>query len=238
MKLSVRFCVISFLSLFSVLVAQEPSNGSTASEVYLRFANLLPTGSPKVAVNRGSKPFLAGLKAGFLLPYDVVAKGESMEFSVTSGEKAIGQFRLSAKAGNTFYTVVVFTQGGREVVSIMEDNSQPPTDVAGVPVPSRRFRGYFGGFAFPYRVDCGSIGQWTIDGNGVFVDIPVASNPPETVAVSYTTRDGDEAEIFFPLDFNSFKENSVFVSERGPNRPRIAAFPDNCPPIAESVASE
>lgn len=234
MKLSGRFItsVLSSLSLCTILVGQEPPAASSASEVYLRFANLLPTGSPKLSVNRGSRPFLAGLKAGFLLPYDVVAKGEGMEFSVTSGGKAIGQFRLSAKSGNAFYTVVVFSQGGREVVSAMEDNSPPPTDTAGLPVTVKRFRGYFGGFAFPYKVDAGSIGKWTIDRDGVFVDIPVVSKPPETVGVSYTTRDGDKAEIFFPLDFKSFNENSVFVSERGPNRPRIASFPDNCPPVA------
>ena len=208
-----------------------------SSVVYLRFANLLPIKSEKLSIMRGTKPFLSGLKAGFFLPYEEVVAGDPMAFTVYSGTVPIGQFTLKAGVANSFYTVVIISKGGEKSVLFSQDAPSVVPDSDSSTAPPKRFRGYFGGFEFPYQVNAGSIGQWSVDGDALFVDVPITGNPPETVGVTFTTDDGDKAELFFPIAFSAFRENSLFVTQRGPRRPRVFSFPDNCPPDNESVES-
>lgn len=228
------------LSLAARAQALDKTSGTAnpASVVYLRFANLLPIKSEKLSIMRGTKPFLSGIKAGFFLPYEEVAAGDSMAFTVYSGTVPIGQFSLKASVGNSFYTVVVVSKRGETNVLFSEDAPSAMPDSDPSTAPPKRFRGYFGGFEFPYHVDAGSIGQWSVDGDGLFVDVPITGNPPLTVGVTFTTDDGDEAKLFFPIAFAAFRENSLFVTQRGPSRPRVFSFPDNSPPEKESVGSQ
>lgn len=214
-----------------------PGTAKPSAVVYLRFANLLPIKSEKLSIMRGTKPYLSGLKAGFFLPYEEVAAGDSLSFTIYSGTVPIGQFALKASVGNSFYTVVVISKRGEKNVLLSEDapSAMPSSDPS--TAPPKRFRGYFGGFEFRYKVDAGSIGQWSVDGDGLFVDVPITGNPPQSVGVTFTTDVGDEAKLFFPIGFATFRENSLFVTQRGPRRPRVFSFPDNTPPGKESVGS-
>jgi hypothetical protein len=162
-----------------------------------------------------------------------------MDFSVASDGSTLGTFRLTPHSGESFFTVAVFqADGGRVSVSLSADNISDPKGPGETTEPLPRFRGYFGGFDFPYIVKAGAIGQWTVDGTGLIVDIPVVSKAPDSIGVSFTSRDGDAVEVFFPIDFAVSKENSVFVSQRGPNRPRIVVLPDNSRLQVDSVGSE
>lgn len=230
--------VIWMLLALGVQLLKSEQHTSESHEVYLRFANLLPVDSQKLVVNRGSKSFLSGLKPGFLLPYTVVPKDGAMHFSVMSNDLLLGEFDLAQRSSDSFYTVVVLRKSERPIVSLLEDSPASSRDESGNVVSSCRFRGYFGGFEFPYKVDAGAIGQWSVDVDGLVVDVPVIAKAPDSVGVSFETRDGDHAEVFFPIDFSKFNSNSVFVSERGPRRPRVVCFPDNVSPAAESVGLE
>jgi hypothetical protein len=210
-----------------------------SSMTFLRFANLLPVGLPKVDVLRGGKPFLTGLKSGFMLLYDEIdGAGGPMTFEVRLGGRRIGDFKIDPAQRPGFFTAVVCSDAGQPRITCLSDNPPPPkpADPAATPPPARRLRGYFGGFDFPYEVDAGPLGKWAVHGRSVIIDIPVAGAVPDSIAVRYISRAGERIPVHFPIDFAAAPRNSIFVSQRGLQRPRVRCYPDNVEPRGESAA--
>lgn len=217
-------------------IASTPSTAD--SGVYMRFANLLPISSKPLTVNRGGALFVDGAKPGFFMPYQPLSKRGARSFEVSSGGRGIGDFKIGRNIKAGFFTAVALvTDAGPSVVCFRDDPPLPaPEDNETPPPPAKRFKGYFGGFDFPYRVEVVGIGTWNVAGKGEIVDIPVSGDQPPEVRLRYISRDGDDVDLYFPLDARAHR-NSAFVSQRGLKRPRVRCYADNTLPAEESVAS-
>jgi hypothetical protein len=217
------------LPMFAV-GTEQPAEGT---EIHLRVANLMPLGPGRAELQRGGEPFLSGLKPGFLMPYLPVEKKGPWEFQTVWEGRPIGSFKLDPSKSPAYYTVVFMEKGGQPHMEFTRDDPEPPKE-GDFSFPSRRLRAFLPSMGFPYTVEAGSEGPWEIDRESRIVDITVDAAPPTMAKLTYTTRDGDEVELFYPLDFEAHPRQAIFVSQRGAHRPRLRCWPDNAKPSADS----
>lgn len=201
-----------------------------ASEIYLRVANLMPLGPGRAEIQRGGQPFLSGMKPGFFMPYQALEKKDSWQFQVLWEGRPLGEFEINPSKPPAFYTVVLMEKQGKAHLEFTRDDPDPPQE-GEFSLPSRRLRAFLPSMGFPYKVEAGQMGTWEVHRESMILDLPVDVEPPAMVRLAYTTRDGDEVELFFPLDFEAHPRNAIFVSQRGIQRPRLRCWPDNVPPM-------
>lgn len=235
-KLTVFTIFFSFFSADSF--SQDQSNDEINGGKYLRIANLLPITHGKITIKRGQDLFLSGAKAGFFRNYDIVQEDGGSEFTVELNGKKLGQFRLQSQSNPAFFTLVIALQNGQEVIKLNEDNPLVENEINGVTVLHKHFCAYLGGYSFPYRVNAGELGSWVVDGESLILDIPVEGSPPETISVEFESKYGDPVTLHFPIDFATYDRNSLFINQRGVNRPRIFAYPDNQLPLKDPLDPE
>lgn len=204
-----------------------PSPPPEASVVHLRYYNLLPIESGEITIASGTTAWVTGAKPGFYMNYTPIPSGESMRFSVQSKGQEIEAFTLKRGSADTYYTIVTLQQGKRAKAILNLDNQVVPQKPDEPPPPDKWVHVYLGAFGFPYTASAGKLGTWDVDAESVVARIPVTTTPPPTVGISYVTKYGEKVQAFFPLGFDTNKSNSVFVSQRGPLRPRLRCYPDN-----------
>lgn len=224
--------VLLHLCTFSLQAEPEEPQTTQTTEIYLRIANLMPLGPARAEIQRGGKPFLSGLKTGFLMPYLPLEKQESWEFQALWDGRPIGSFKLNPSKSPAFYSAVFIELAGKPHLEFTRDDPEPPKGEDFV-FPSRRLRAFLPAMGFPYTVEAGAQGPWKIDRQSQIIDIPVDGTPPTMAKLTYTSRDGDHVELFYPLDFEAYPRQAIFVSQRGPQRPRLRCWPDNAPPTAD-----
>lgn len=197
----------------------------------------MPVTSKPLTISRSADLVVGGVRPGFFMSYTLLPKAGGKRFTVSSEGMPVGDFTLPG-SGSFFTVVALMREGKPSFVCLADDEPPPPPRPDEPPPPPRRFRGYFGGFDFPYKVEAGKLGTWSVKGSGQVIDLPFDGPMPATVTVEYVSRDGDTVRMHYPLQFADSEKSSAFVSQRGPKRPRVKAAPDNVLPAEESVGDE
>lgn len=231
---------IAFLGLAAAWGQEEPSSPQppppALSESYLRVANLMPLGTERAEILRGDVPLLGEMKPGFVMPYIALAKEGPWTFQVRWGGSAVGSFKIDPAIVPGFHTVVLVPDGARARLVFSEDTVPPPKE-GDFSFPARRFRAFLPAIGFNYTLHAGELGSWEISRQSQVVDVPVTGLAPKEVKLTYTSREGDIVDLFFPADFAAHPRQAVFVSQRGIQRPRVRVVADNVKPMDESVAA-
>ena len=233
MKLFQLFIFLSLgVTVISNSLAQNPE--TEEPKTYLRIASILPITQQRLKIDQGERTIAGGIGSGFYVPYFEVSGGEPILIKTDEGTIIGSETLKKRKGAPAFYTLVIYGDGkAAPKFSLYDDNppSPPPgADDKTAPPPQKRFRGYFGGYPFPYRVTAEGIGQWDIAASTpLLVDIPIAQgrNLPKTISVTYKTRYDYPSTIYYPLWYDTADSCSAFVFQRGPTRPRLLSAPDN-----------
>jgi hypothetical protein len=237
------FCALPASAQTEVDVPTPRGDG----EVYLRIANLLPLSKERVTIMADDEPWLRGVKPGYFSGYQPLGKKGPDEFQVSLGSRNIGTAKLKKAEDASYYTLVIIGSNSKPELVLKADNPllEPEPDEEGqiteepsrAPLP-KLLRCYFGGYPFPYQVEVKGVQTWTVDGKFVVDEVVIADSVPEAIKVTYTNRYEENIEVFFPLDFGTSGQCSVFISQRGIDRPRVKCFADNVKPLEESLGND
>ena len=208
---------------------------TTEAQTYLRVANILPLESPNVSIAMQGKELWKSIRHGVYIPYTPIS--EPAALTVSSDGRELKTFPLKKGKHDTFHTLVIHQEAPQKITaSLLLDTVPEMKDETGKPIRVQRFRGYFGGFPFPYRVSLGDLGQWTVAANkALLVDVPIPASKkaPGAVTVSHLSKTGVPVDLLSYVDFAGSDQCSVFVFQRGPTRPRILSVTDNVAPPKE-----
>ncbi|MEM6822267.1 MAG: hypothetical protein AAF558_10025 [Verrucomicrobiota bacterium] len=241
-RIVVILTCVSLSTLKTLSQEALAQGGDKTSGVYLRIANIMPLGKDKVSITRQSEAWLSGLKPGFFSGYQKVQADQNTEFSLKISGRPFGSFKIEinkAEAPKSFHTLIIYGDTASPRIHYQSDKITTGEDEKSIkPLTGKIFRGYFGGFSFPYQIVVEGIGEWDIHNKAQLIEIPLTTTPPKQVIVVYKDRYEEEIRLPFPLDFESTGSCSVFVSQRGIQRPRLSAFPDNLPPLKETLGND
>jgi hypothetical protein len=208
----------------------EPSSSELIGEgYYLRMANLLPITQGKIDMLRCNKPVLTGIKPGFYSGYMLLDSSEPYQFlfKKVGSDATFGGFELRSKEKTAFFTVILWTENGKVLAKLYDD--QEPQPLKPELPPLKRLRILAGGFGFPFLIDGGPLGQWPSQGESILAEIHPDIHSHTTISVQFINKDNEDIRLYFPVDFKTYNANTVFISQRGPRRPRIRIFPDHVP---------
>jgi hypothetical protein len=242
MKLPLFLLIFSYaavtLAVEPVPAAPEkpvaPAPPVELSTTYLRLANVLSITHEPCDLFLNGQPYLTGMTAGFYQEYFALPKTGPYKYTVKSGDRVLGQFEIKVDKDPSFYTAVLIKEKKGITVHLSKDTPEVKKKTEEeVPVITKRLRIYMGGFGFPMELDAGALGKWSVDAVGLVVDVPILAEAPASVSVTYKDKYDTKIVEAYPLDFVASPQNSVFVFQRGLNRPRLRAYPDNTAPVEE-----
>jgi hypothetical protein len=92
----------------------------------------------------------------------------------------------------------------------------------------KRLRINAGAYKIPMKIEAGDLGSWghREATSSVREEKIVTSTKADSVKVTFLDDQQMPVDLFFPIDFTQSDAASVFITQRGPNRLRLAAYPD------------
>lgn len=243
--------IINLLGIIAVLVlqganigfAQSPENKTT----YFRIANLSPLGTQKLDLYLGENSLAQQTKPGFFMgytPFDL--KPGSVVF-LKSGDQILNSARFPESKAARFFTLLIVSEDSQPKLQILDDSTPEKFDeITGEKIPLKRLRIYSSAYRIPTKIEAGELISWTSKTGGDSLNAEKVFEDTQTNTIKVTFLDDQKmlVDLYYPLDFNSHKGNTVFISQRGPQRLRVESYPDAIEPLEpeeenlESATSE
>lgn len=231
--------ILGFIALLhlhgvNAVFAQSQEKQST----YFRVANLSPLGTEKLDVYLGEKALILQTKPGFYMGYTPLESKPGAIISLKAGDHTLHSAQIPEGKSARFYTFVIISDGSRPKLEILDDT--PPEKIdekTGEIIPLKRLRVFSSAYQIPNRIEAGELLSWiSKTGNApVKVEKIFADTQVNTIKVTFLDDQKMPVDLYFPLDFKTNYCNTVFISQRGPQRLRVLSYPDAVEPIEENA---
>ena len=232
------FLVPALLLLAVSAHAQKTPAAENEGKIFLRVISLLPITKQRLSLSQGEKMICSNIGNGFYTSYVELSTGEAVaKLTLKCETKTPEKISLKKyKGADVFHTLVIYGDGKTTPkFTLYNDNTPSSASEQSAPL-GKRFRGFFGGYPFSYSVTVEGVGQWDIEANTPqLVELSLeGKTAPAVFSVTYRTRYGYSATVYYPLWFETNDQCSAVVFQRGPTRPRLFSLPDNVVPSAEN----
>lgn len=202
--------------------------------VFYRVANLSPLGTQKLDVYLGEKSLALQTNSGFYMGYAPLDFKPGLTINLKSGDQSLQSVPLPDAKSTRFFTFLIVSDGSRPKLEILDDTPPEKTDeTTGEKIPLKRLRVFSSAYQIPTKIEAGELLSWTsktgadpMKAEKIFEDTQVNS-----IKVIFLDDQKMPVDLYFPLDFNTHDCNTVFISQRGPQRLRVLSYPDAVEPV-------
>jgi hypothetical protein len=227
--------LLAAFSFLSFQLALGQTNETQKS--YYRVANITQLGTGQLDVYYGDKALASQTNSGFYMDYSPFEPKAGSALILKAGDKQLGSARLPETKSAQFFTILITSEESVPKLSILDDTIPHKTDeMTGEKIPLKRLRVFASPYQIPIKAEAGELLSWSskTGSDPLRVEKIVEKTNANTIKVTFLDDQNMPVDLYFPLDFNTNRANSVFISQRGPQRLRVVSYPDAVEPFDEN----